>query len=182
MEQLTKEISGKTSMQEILEAYPSAKRALFQRYHIGGCSSCGFAPTDSLEEVLANHNVMDVEGTIDFIKESQKVDDRMKIVPKELSELLKTANGKAPKLIDVRDQWEYDIAHIEGAQLLTRPLIGEMMDSWAKDTPIVFTCHRGTRSLDAASYFIGHGFSNVRSLEGGIDRWAEEVDTAMARY
>jgi rhodanese-related sulfurtransferase len=180
MSQMTKEISGKSTMQDVLEAYPSARRALFQRYHIGGCSSCGFSPTDSLEEVLANHNVMDVDGTIEYLKESQKVDDRMKITPQELQEALK--NGNAPKLIDVRDQWEYDIAHIEGAQLLSRPLIGEMMESWAKDSFIVFTCHRGMRSLDAASYFIGHGFTNVRSLEGGVDRWAEEIDTQMARY
>lgn len=179
---LTKEISGTSTMQEVLEAFPSARRALFQRYHIGGCSSCGFSPTDSLQEVLANHNVMDVDGTIEYIKESQKVDDNLKITPSELKGLLATGNGKAPKLIDVRDQWEYDIAHIEGAQLLSRPLIGEIMDSWPKDTFIVFSCHHGTRSLDAASYFIGHGFTNVRSLEGGIDKWAEEIDTAMARY
>lgn len=178
----TKEISGKTTMEEVLEAYPSARRALFQRYHIGGCSSCGFSPTDSLEEVLANHNVMDVDGTIEYIRESQKVDDNLKITPKELKALLTAGNGSTPKLIDVRDQWEFDIAHIEGAQLLSRPLIGEIMDSWPKDTTLVFSCHHGSRSLDAASYFIGHGFTNVRSLEGGIDKWAEEIEPSMPRY
>jgi len=86
------------------------------------------------------------------------------------------------KLIDVRDEWEYDIAHIEGAQLLTRPFIQQIMDEWPKDTLMVFSCHRGVRSLDAASYFIGHGFTHVRSLDGGIDRWAAEMDPAMARY
>lgn len=176
----TKEINGKSSMAEIMEAYPSAKRALFQRYHIGGCSSCGFAPTDSLEEVLANHNVMDVEGTIEYLKESQRVDDRMKVSPKELQEML--ANGTSVRLIDVREPWEYDIAHIEGAELLSRDLVGEIMEEWPKDTTMVFSCHRGMRSLDAASYFIGHGFTNVRSLEGGIDAWAAEIDPNMARY
>jgi rhodanese-related sulfurtransferase len=176
----TKDITGKSSMAEIMEAYPSAKRALFQRYHIGGCSSCGFSPTDSLEEVLANHNVMDVEGTIEFLRESQRVDDRMKISAKELHELMET--GTSVRLIDVREPWEFDIAHIEGAELLSRDLVGEIMEEWPKDTLMVFSCHRGMRSLDAASYFIGHGFSNVRSLEGGIDAWAAEVDTTMARY
>ncbi len=181
MAQDTKEISGKSTMTEVMEAYPAARRALFQRYHIGGCSSCGFQPTDTLEEVLANHNVMDVEGTIEFIKESQKVDDRIKITASELKDLMKSQNGSL-KLIDVRDQWEYDIAHIEGAQLLTRPLIQEIMDTWPKDSNLVFVCHRGMRSLDAAAYFIGHGFKNVRSLEGGVDTWASEVDKEMARY
>jgi len=176
----TKTISGQSTMAEVLEAYPSAKRALFQRYHIGGCSSCGFSPEDSLTDVLANHNVMDVDGTIEYIKESQKVDDRMKITPTELDGIIKGGNGV--KLLDVREPWEYDIAHIEGAQLLSRDLVQEVMQTWPKDTQIVLTCHRGMRSMDAASYFIGHGFSNVRSLEGGVDGWAAEVDKEMARY
>lgn len=178
----TQEISAKTTMQDVLEAYPSARRALFQRYHIGGCSSCGFSPTDTLEEVLSNHNVMDVDDTIAYIKESQQVDDKLKITTHELKAMLEAGSDKAPKLIDVRDQWEFDIAHLEGAQMLSRPLIGEIMDRWPKDTLMVFSCHHGTRSLDAASYFIGHGFTNVRSLEGGIDKWAADMDPAMARY
>lgn len=178
----TQEISAQSTMQEVLEAFPSARRALFQRYHIGGCSSCGFSPTDTLEQVLANHNVMDTDDTIAYIKESQQVDDKLKITPLELKEMLTAGGDKAPKIIDVRDQWEYDIAHLEGAQLLSRPLIGEIMDTWPKDTLLVFSCHHGSRSLDAASYFIGHGFTNVRSLEGGIDKWAADVDPQMTRY
>jgi len=180
MPEMTKEIAGNTTMAEVLETYPSARRALFQRYHIGGCSSCGFQPTDTLEEVLANHNVMDVDGTIDYIKESQRVDDRIKISAPELEEQLSKETNV--KVIDVREPWEYEIAHINGAQLLSRELVGEIMDSWPKDTPMVFTCHRGMRSLDAASYFIGHGFTNVKSLNGGIDAWAVDVDKEMARY
>lgn len=178
----TQEISGQTAMQDILDAYPSARRALFQRYHIGGCSSCGYSPTDTLEQVLSNHNVMDIEDTIAYLKESQQVDDKLKITPAELKALLDSGSQNPPKLIDVRDQWEFDIAHIEGAQLMTRPLIGEMMETWPKDSLLVFSCHHGTRSLDAASYFIGHGFTNVRSLEGGIDRWAAEIDPTLNRY
>ncbi len=176
----TLEISGTSTMQEVLDAFPSARRALFQRYHIGGCSSCGFSPEDTLTEVLSNHNVMDVEGTLDYIRESQKVDDQMQITAVELRDALKSATP--PRLIDVRDQWEYEIAHLDGAELLTRPLISDMMDSWDKSTPLVFACHHGTRSLDAAAYFAGHGFKNVRSLQGGIDAWASEIDPQMARY
>ena len=51
-----------------------------------------------------------------------------------------------------------------------------------KDTPIVFHCHLGQRSLDAASYFAGHGFKNVRSMTGGIDAWSSEVDESILRY
>ena len=53
---------------------------------------------------------------------------------------------------------------------------------WPQDTPIVFDCHHGQRSLDAASYFAGHGFTEVRSMTGGIDAWAVEVDPSVPRY
>ena len=45
------EIGPDTTMEEILRAYPSAKIGLFQRYHIGGCASCCYQPTDTLAEV-----------------------------------------------------------------------------------------------------------------------------------
>jgi hypothetical protein len=41
-------ITRHSTMGEVLEAYPSAQRALFRRYHIGGCNSCGYAPGDTL--------------------------------------------------------------------------------------------------------------------------------------
>ena len=40
-------------MQQVLEIFPGAQRALFRRYHIGGCSSCGFQPTETLEQLFA---------------------------------------------------------------------------------------------------------------------------------
>ncbi len=36
--------------------------------------------------------------------------------------------------------------------------------------------------MDAASYFAGHGFTNVRSLTGGIDAWSQSVDNKVPRY
>ena len=42
--------------------------------------------------------------------------------------------------------------------------------------------HRGQQSLDAAAYFIGQGFGNVRCLRGGIDAWSREVDAKIPRY
>ncbi len=33
-------------MSAVLEKFPGAQRALFRRYHIGGCSNCGFLPMD----------------------------------------------------------------------------------------------------------------------------------------
>ena len=75
-----------------------------------------------------------------------------------------------PKLLDVRAPEEFDLAHIENARMFTQELNMEM-SGWPRDTPILFTCHEGRRSMDAASFFLGHGFTNVRYMEGGIDAW-----------
>jgi hypothetical protein len=47
---------------------------------------------------------------------------------------------------------------------------------------MVFFCHTGVRSMDAASYFAGHGFTNAKSMTGGIDAWSQTVDTSIPRY
>ena len=51
-----------------------------------------------------------------------------------------------------------------------------------KGSPLVMMCHRGISSMDAAAYFIGHGFTDVKSMTGGIDAWAQAVDTSVPRY
>ena len=176
----TAEITGNSTMQEVLDAYPGAQRALMRGYHIGGCSSCGFAPADHLSDVLAEKNVLNVEEVIEFIERSHDEEQRIQIGVQELAEDL---NSKTPpRLIDVREDHERAIAQIEGSQPATQEFVQEMMATWAKDTPIVTCCHLGLRSLDAASYLIGHGFTNVRSLTGGIDAWAEQIEPSMARY
>ncbi len=176
----TAQITGSSTMQEVLDAYPGAQRALMRGYHIGGCSSCGFAPGDRLSDVLAGKNVLNVDEVIEFIKRSHDEEQRIQMTPQELAEALK--GDAPPRLIDVREDHERRIAHIEGSQPATQELVQEMIATSAKDTPIVTYCHHGIRSLDAASYLIGHGFTNVRSLTGGIDAWAEQLKPSMARY
>lgn len=176
-----KEISQDMRMQDIMEVYPGAKRALFQKYHIGGCSSCGFAPSDTLKEVFIKHNrPNEVDAAIAWIYESAKVDDAMQIEPAELKSELDA--GVQWKIIDVRDEMEAEIVTLPGSELITREMAYEILQKWPKDTKIVFYCHSGYRSLEAASYFKGHGLPNVKSLKGGIDRWAVEIDTSLPRY
>ena len=51
-----------------------------------------------------------------------------------------------------------------------------------KDTPIAFMCHHGISSRSVAEQFVGHGFTQVYSVDGGIDAWAAEVDSSVSRY
>ena len=49
-------------------------------------------------------------------------------------------------------------------------------------TPLVFQCHHGMRSLQAAEQFVRKGFRYVYNLNGGIDGWSASVDPSVPRY
>jgi rhodanese-related sulfurtransferase len=174
-------INPNSTMQEVLDNYPSAQRALFRRYHIGGCHSCGYEPQESLADVAQRHNITDINEVLAFIEEAEAIDQRIRINPKDVAEALKNGNGSKPRLIDVRTPEEFKLAHIEGSNLITEELAQEIY-SWPKDTSIVFFCHHGQRSMDAAAYFAGHGYVNAKSMAGGIDAWSQEVDSQVPRY
>lgn len=177
----TKEINPQMQMAEIMDIFPGAKRALFQKYHIGGCNSCGFAPTDTLEQVFVKHNrPAETSNAVEWIYESARVDAEMQISPKELKAALDA--GEEWKIVDVRDEYEAEIASIPGGELITREMAYEILEKWPKDTKIAFYCHSGFRSLEATSYFKGHGIKNAKSLSGGIDLWSQEIDSTIPRY
>ena len=173
-----KDLSGEWRMDQVTKVFPSAQRALFQRYHVGGCSSCGFQPTDALATVAMNHG-LDVNEVIEHIKRSEEMEKDLEIAPPEVAQFLK--DGKI-KLLDVRTPEEYAIASVPGSVLVDQTVAQEIMQTWPKETPIVTMCHHGMRSLDAAAYLRGHGFVNAKSMTGGIDAWALQIDPAVPRY
>jgi rhodanese-related sulfurtransferase len=173
-----KDLSGAWTMQQVTTVFPSAQRALFQKYHVGGCSSCGFQPTDTLATVAVNHG-LEVGEVVEHIRRSQDMEKDLEITPREAAELLK--QGKI-RLVDVRTPEEYATASVAGSVLADQSTAQEIMQTWPKDTAIVTICHHGMRSLDAAAYLRGHGFSNTRSMSGGIDAWALQIDPSVPRY
>lgn len=173
-----KDLSGGWPMERVLQVFPSAQRALFQKYHVGGCSSCGFHPADSLATVAMNHG-LDVNEVIEHIQRSQEMEKDLEITARETAELLK--EGKV-KLLDVRTPQEFATASVPGSLLVDQALAQEIVQSWPKDTLIITMCHHGIRSLDAAAYLRGHGFVNAKSVAGGIEVWSLEVDTSIPRY
>lgn len=167
-------------MSDVLAAYPGAQRALFRRYHIGGCSSCGFQPTETLEQVCRRNNDLPVDEVLSHIQTSHEQDARLFITPNELAQLRRQQPGL--KLVDVRSREEFEAVHIEGALLLSQPVMQEIMARWPRNETLVVVDHQGKSGLDAAAYFLGHGFENVRCLRGGIDAWSQEVDPKLPRY
>jgi monothiol glutaredoxin len=58
----------------------------------------------------------------------------------------------------------------------------EALAALPKDTPIAFMCHHGISSRGVAERFAAHGFTQVYSVDGGIDAWAAEIDSSIPRY
>jgi rhodanese-related sulfurtransferase len=176
----TATIDPTITMRELLEQFPGAQRALFRRYHIGGCSSCGFAPDETLAGVCARNENLDTGEVIEHIVESDTADRAMQIEPRELADSL--AAGQKVHLLDVRTREEFDAVKIDQAEFFTQELMQDVMAKWPKESLVVIYDHQGARSMDAAAYFQGHGFTNVKSLRGGIDAWSAEVDPKLPRY
>ena len=85
-------------------------------------------------------------------------------------------------LLDVRDEWEYRIAHLEQAQWIPLADLPRRVRELNSYVEIVVYCHRGMRSIDAAYLLQQLGFKRVRSLVGGIDRWAAQIDPNLQQY
>ncbi len=79
--------------------------------------------------------------------------------------------GNAPILLDVRTDPEWNQGHIEGAQHLAFTEILDSCCSLPTDEEIVVYCGSGYRSNMAGSFMKRHGYTNVKSLAGGILAW-----------
>lgn len=177
---MTPAIEPSITMKALLERLPGAQRALFKRYHIGGCSSCGFSPDETLQQVCDRNDRLPVDEVIAYLLEAHEEDKKSLIEPKELLALREA--GKLPRLLDIRTREEFEAARIEGAILFTQELMQEILSFWDRNELIVIVDHQGKRSLDAAAYFAGHGFHAIKALRGGIDAWSEEADPSVPRY
>ena len=173
-------IDPNITMRDLLVQFPGAQRALFRKYHIGGCSSCGFSPDETLAGVCARNENLNIDEVIDHIISSHEADATMQIEPRELSDRI--AGGEPVYLLDVRTREEWEAVKLADSHLFTQELLQEILTRESRTDLFVIYDHKGTRSLDAAAFFQGHGFENVRSLRGGIDAWSAEVDSKLPRY
>ena len=102
------------------------------------------------------------------------------ILPVELAERLK--NGEAINLIDVREQYEYEIARIDEAKLLPLTQFNDWIGELKPEHEVIVMCHHGIRSANLCMFLLRNGFEKVFNLEGGIDLWSKEVDSSVPRY
>ena len=140
------------------------------------CELCGDHP--SLNELIDYQAFCNVPLGVE---EAEEFDgSAYEMTPKALKKLLDS--DEQPVLLDVREPYEWDICRIEGAELMPLSSFKADQTGIATDTPIVLYCYKGVRSMSALQELKKAGFSKLNNLEGGIDRWALEVDTDMPRY
>jgi len=174
-------INAETTMKQLQELMPGARRALFAKYHIGGCQSCGFDDDETIEEVCERNENLPVNEVIDHLLLSSEHDQKIQISPRDLKDELDQADEEI-KLLDIRSREEVEAVKIEGSQIMTNELQQEALGKWNKETRTIIIDHTGDRSLDVAAFFIGHGLNRTVALAGGIDNYSKEVDSSIPRY
>jgi rhodanese-related sulfurtransferase len=104
----------------------------------------------------------------------------IEITPRDVKDLL----ARDPKVlfVDVREQWEYDIARIAGSVLIPLGDIPSNLQRLENADHVVFVCHHGMRSLDAAAWLRSQGVEGAQSVTGGIERWSTEIDPSVPHY
>ena len=94
----------------------------------------------------------------------------------------KLDRGEVPVILDVREPWEYEIAHLDNALWIPMNSMPKGLEKLSPSEEIVVHCKEGPRAVAVAQYFIKQGFTNVKNMTGGIKAWAAEIDLGMNQY
>lgn len=178
----SQKISPNSTMEELLAHYPGARRTLFRNYHLGGCSSCSFDLQETLTELCHRNGGLDPHQVLAEVEASHQEDEKMWIDPLTLHAKLHDTTLSHVHLLDLRTREEFEAVHIPTSQLLTQEFGQQVMANLPKSELLVLIDHVGERTLDAAAYFAGHGFTAVKALRGGIDAYAEQANPSLPRY
>ncbi len=129
------------------------------------CAVCGAAPTVT--------TLIDYEG---FCGMKATDDEILELTPSELALRLKRPGVR---LIDIREPYEWEGGHLEGAEHVPMRQLGSRLNSLRPDEEIILYCRSGSRSLHALHAMREAGFSKVGHLKGGLHAWARDVDPSM---
>jgi rhodanese-related sulfurtransferase len=104
----------------------------------------------------------------------------LEISAREVKERLDRGEGLL--LVDVREPYEYELCHIEGAVLIPMGSIPANLQKLDVDEDVICFCHHGMRSMEVANWLRTQGITSAKSIAGGIDRWSLEIDPSVPRY
>lgn len=104
------------------------------------------------------------------------------VTPRELRDMLDA--GRKVALIDVREQVEWDINRIDGAELIPKSTLeaGDGLAKLPQDRTPVLYCKTGVRSAEALAAVKKAGFADALHLQGGIVAWAKQLEPDMVMY
>lgn len=169
------DLSADTPMGMILETLPGAKRALFARYHLGGCQSCAFSNDESLAQLCERSELAAAE-VLEHLLASHVHDSEMLMEPADARDKLSEL-----RLIDLRTREEHEAVKIGGSEFFTQELQQQLFGG-DPEASILLYDHSGQNVLDQVAWFRGHGLKQTFGLRGGIDAWSREVDSSIPRY
>ena len=169
------DLTADSPMSLILETLPGARRAIFARYHLGGCQSCAFSNEETLDD-LCKRSELDVDEVLAHLLTSHAHDFAMWLEPAVVSERLAEF-----RLIDLRTREEHEAVVIHGSEFFTQELQQQLF-AGDGETRILLYDHSGRTVLDQVAWFRGHGLHETYALRGGIDAWSQEVDPKIPRY
>lgn len=90
--------------------------------------------------------------------------------------------AEPPLVLDVREPWEVQVRAIAGSVHIPMRDIPARLAEIDRDRDVVVLCHHGVRSLHVAIFLAAQGFTRLYNLDGGINAWAKQVETGMAKY
>lgn len=162
-------------MAEILETLPGARRAIFARYHLGGCQSCAFSNEETLGQLCLRSEIP-VDEMLAHLLASHLHDSAMLMEPKEAQ-----AKQGEFRFIDLRTREEYEGVVLSDSEFFSQEL-QQSLFACAPTTRILLFDHLGKNVLDQVAWFRGHGLNETYGLRGGIDAWSQEIDSSIPRY
>ena len=133
------------------------------------CLICG--PNPKIKELI------DYEA---FCGIEEELTPELEVSVQTLNQLIN--QKKEVVVLDVREPFEYEICHIEGARMIPLGQLPERANELDTAEQIIVHCHTGVRSAQAVRFLQGLGFKKVKNLKGGIKAWAEEIDPTMQTY
>lgn len=138
------------------------------------CPICGENPT--VTELIDYQHFCGI-GTDD---DQIRLEPEQEISPEELKGRLE--QGESLTLLDVREDFEYEICHLPDATLIPVNELERRVGELDRDKPIVALCRTGPRSARATKFLSEAGFKKVQNLVGGVIGWADKIDPDMPKY
>lgn len=170
-------INENSSLHEIAVQYPQVYDFIERKY---GVKVDVGDKTVSLTEFVEKYGLPPAQVLFMEVQMDLRAEKVHELSVKEARDFLEK-NPLTP-ILDVREEWEVKIGKIPSSQVLSPQLLDQILNDWDKNLPILIYCHHGVRSMDAANFFADRGFTEIRTLRGGIDAWSANVDPSIPRY